>query len=42
MTVIASNIQPGSELFQTNAALNQNLADQLRERTALAALGGPK
>ena len=42
MTVIASNIQPGSDLFQANAALNQRLADQLRERTAHAALGGPK
>ena len=42
MTVLASNIQPGSELFQANAALNQNLADQLRQRMALAALGGPK
>ena len=42
MTVIASNIQPGSDLFQANAALNQKLADQLRERTAHAALGGPK
>ena len=42
MTVIASNIQPGSDPFQANAALNQTLADQLRERTALAGLGGPK
>ena len=42
MTVIASNIQPGSDLFQANAALNQKLANQLRERTAHAALGGPK
>jgi 3-methylcrotonyl-CoA carboxylase beta subunit len=42
MTVIVSNIQPGSALFQANTALNRGLADQLRERTALAALGGPK
>ncbi len=42
MTVLASNIQPSSKLFQANAALNQGLADQLRERAALVALGGPK
>ena len=42
MTVITSNIHPGSDPFKANAALNQTLADQLHERTALAALGGPK
>ena len=42
MTHIVSKISPGSDGFKANAALNQKLADQLRARCAVSALGGPK
>jgi propionyl-CoA carboxylase len=40
MPIIHSHISPQSEEFQANAAHNQALAAELRERLALAALGG--
>ena len=40
MTRIASLIDPGSQAFQTNAAHNRGLADDLRARIAKTALGG--
>ena len=42
MTHIASQASKGSEAFKVNAALNLQLAEQLRQRSAAAALGGPK
>jgi 3-methylcrotonyl-CoA carboxylase beta subunit len=42
MTRLSSIIDPASEIFQRNAAVNQALAAQLRERVAAAALGGPE
>ena len=42
MTRLTSSLSPAADAFRTNAALNQSLADQLRTRTATAALGGPE
>lgn len=42
MTRIASVIDPASEGFQRNEAVNRALAAQLRERVAAIALGGPE
>ncbi len=42
MPQLASAIDPRSEAFAKNAAHNRALADQLRQRTAQAALGGPE
>ena len=42
MTVIASLIDTESEAFRANAAHNRALADELRTKTALAALGGSR
>ena len=42
MPPLASAIYPRSEAFVRNAAHNRALADQLRQRTAAAALGGPE
>ena len=42
LTRLASNLSPSSETFQANAVLNRGLAEQLRARTATAALGGPE
>ena len=42
MPQLASAIDPRSEAFAKNAAHNRSLADQLRQRTAQAALGGPE
>jgi len=41
MTRLTSLIDPGSEAFAANAAHNRALAEELRERVATAALGGP-
>ena len=42
MTRLISKLSATSELFQANAGLNRGLAEQLRARTAAAALGGPE
>ncbi|MDR3507998.1 MAG: carboxyl transferase domain-containing protein [Caulobacteraceae bacterium] len=42
MSRIASQISAASDSFRANAALNAQLAQTLRQRTALAALGGPE
>ena len=42
MPPLASAIDPRSEAFVRNAAHNRALADQMRQRTAAAALGGPE
>src|SRR6201989_3007513 len=42
MPVLSSAIDPLSPTFKTNAASNRALAEELRKRTAEAALGGPK
>jgi 3-methylcrotonyl-CoA carboxylase beta subunit len=39
---LTSSLSPAADAFRTNTALNQSLADQLRARTAAAALGGPE
>jgi len=41
MTVLGTKIDAGSETYRTYAAHNKKLADELRERVATAALGGP-
>jgi len=41
MTVLTSSIDPLSAAFKTNAAANRALAEELRKRSAEAALGGP-
>lgn len=40
MTIIASNVDPGSETFAANAAANRQLFETLRERIAGATAGG--
>ncbi|MDF0542375.1 carboxyl transferase domain-containing protein [Sphingobium sp. H39-3-25] len=40
MTTLPTLIDPGSEAFQANAAHNRALAEDLRARVAIAALGG--
>jgi 3-methylcrotonyl-CoA carboxylase beta subunit len=42
MTRFCSAIDPTSEIFQRNAAINRALAERLRARVAAAALGGPE
>ena len=42
MNVIANTVDPGSEVFRSNAATNATLAQDLRLRLAKAALGGPE
>ena len=42
MTKLATAIDKASPAFQTNAAHNRALVEQLRERAAHAALGGPE
>ena len=42
MPELSSAVDPRSDAFQTNAAHNRALADQLRGRTAEAARGGPE
>ena len=42
MTRLTSAIDKASEAFKTNAAHNRALAEQLRQLTAAAALGGPE
>ncbi|MDP1987995.1 carboxyl transferase domain-containing protein, partial [Phenylobacterium sp.] len=42
MTRLTSSIDTASEAFQTQSALNRGLVDQLRARSAQAALGGPE
>ena len=42
MTRLVSSLSPTSETFTANARLNGELAAQLRDRTAAAALGGPE
>jgi len=42
MPKISSVIDVNSQAFAANAQVNRALADQLRERTATAALGGPE
>ncbi|MBA4792427.1 MAG: methylcrotonoyl-CoA carboxylase [Phenylobacterium sp.] len=42
MTRLSSSIDRRSEAFQTQAAQNRDLVEQLRRRTAQAALGGPE
>ncbi len=42
MPKLTSALDISSQAFAGNAALNRSLADQLRERTATAALGGPE
>jgi 3-methylcrotonyl-CoA carboxylase beta subunit len=42
MRKLSSAVNPGSEAFAGNAAVNRALAGELRERTAQTALGGPK
>ncbi len=42
MPKLQSQINPQSELFQKNAAHNRALVDELRQRTAKTALGGPE
>ena len=42
MTRLTSSIDPASEAFQTQSALNRGLVDQLRARTTQAARGGPE
>jgi 3-methylcrotonyl-CoA carboxylase beta subunit len=42
MTHLASIVDPGSESFQRNAAVNRGLAAQLRERVGQTASGGPE
>jgi 3-methylcrotonyl-CoA carboxylase beta subunit len=39
---IVSNVDPGSAEFRANAAAMKALVDELRERRAEAALGGPE
>src|SRR5688572_24466348 len=41
MTVMGTKIDAGSEAYRTYAAHNKALAEELRERVAKAALGGP-
>jgi len=40
--ILTSEVNPGSEAFRTNAQVNRALVDELRRRTADAALGGPQ
>ena len=42
MTHLGSTIDPSAEIFRRNEAVNRGLAEQLRERVANAALGGPE
>ena len=42
MTMVNSRIDAGSEAYRTFAAHNKGLANELRERVARAALGGPE
>ena len=42
MIRLKSAVDPRSDAFQTNAAHNRALAEELRARTAQAALGGPE
>ncbi len=42
MTHLSSTIDPSSEVFRRNAAVNRALVAQLRERVAASALGGPE
>ncbi len=41
-TVLTSTLDPGAPEQRTNTALQQSLVDELRSRTARAALGGPE
>jgi 3-methylcrotonyl-CoA carboxylase beta subunit len=42
MRKLPSAVDPKSEAYVANAKVNRALVDQLRERSAVAALGGPK
>ena len=42
MPVLKSALDPASSAFRATAAVNRALVDRLRERTAVAALGGPE
>jgi 3-methylcrotonyl-CoA carboxylase beta subunit len=42
MTVLKTTVDPQSEVFKANAALNRALAETLGERLAKTALGGPE
>ncbi len=42
MPELKSSVDPRSPTFRANAAHNRSLAEQLRARTAEAALGGPE
>ena len=42
MPKLTSAVQPNSDTFRANAAMNQGLVEALREHTATAALGGPE
>ena len=42
MNRLTTKLDPSSEAFRANAQVNLRLAQQLRERQALAALGGPE
>jgi 3-methylcrotonyl-CoA carboxylase beta subunit len=41
MRKLSSSVNPGAEAFAANAQVNRTLAEELRQRTAEAALGGP-
>ncbi|MDB5421685.1 MAG: hypothetical protein JWR59_1632, partial [Brevundimonas sp.] len=41
MPKLTSALDPAGETFQKNAAVNRALAADLKERVAVAALGGP-
>ena len=42
MRKLLTAVDPASERFAANAAVNRRLVEELRERTATAALGGPE
>jgi 3-methylcrotonyl-CoA carboxylase beta subunit len=42
MATLSTLVDPASELFAANAAHNRALVDELREKVAVAALGGPE
>ena len=42
MTRLSTTISPASETFAANAKVNRALVDELRERAAAAARGGPE
>ena len=42
MSILTSKVDEGSEAYRTYAARNRRLAEELRDRVAHAALGGPE